>query len=93
MKPTSTTPVTSILASLMVPEDPGVAPVLTNVQPIPGTTAMWATAVWGSKPAAKRHPGLELPAFWDSTELWAWSAPGCGASPPTLHAATNLHSA
>jgi hypothetical protein len=47
--------------------------------PAYGTTALWATAVWGSKPAPNPNTPLELPGLWDSSTAWALSARGCSA--------------
>jgi hypothetical protein len=33
--------------------------------PPSATTALWATAVWGTKPAQDRNTPLELPPVWD----------------------------
>jgi hypothetical protein len=51
------------------------------------TPALWATAVWGTKPASDLNPPFELPSLWDSSAVLAVSTRGCSEWNSPLNAA------
>jgi hypothetical protein len=76
---TVTTPAVSSMATLMFSKDPRPAPDMVNARLMKtapksllasGTTGLWATAVWGTKPAEDRNTPPELPLSWDSSAVW-----------------------
>jgi hypothetical protein len=85
------------MAALMLPRDPSPAPDMVNARlmktaqkrfPASSTSALWATAVWGTKPAQDRNTPLELPPLWDSSAVRALRTRGCSAWTSSLNAAT-----
>lgn len=79
-----TTPTLSSRAALMLSKDPSPALDIVNARlmkiapktfPASSTAALWATAVWGTKPAADLNTRLNLPPLWDSNAVRTVSFP------------------
>jgi len=78
----------------MLSKDPSPTPDTVNARliqtavkrfPPSSTIGLWATAVWGTKPALDRNTPLEFPSLWDSSAAGALRMRGCSA--PSLNAA------
>ena len=52
------------------------------------TPALWATAVWGTKPASDLNPPLELPSLWDAGAVRTLNTRGRRVWTSPLNAAT-----
>jgi hypothetical protein len=91
---TVTTRTVSSRGPMMLPEDPSPAHYIMNAGLMTtrlasftasSTTAMWANAVWGTRPASQQNS--TLPPVCKSSAVQVWSAPGCSAWAPSLNAA------
>ena len=78
---TVTTPTVSNIATLVFSQDPSPSPDMVNARLktspkrlATGATGLWATAVWGTKPAEDRNTPRELPPSWDSIAVWTAAA-------------------
>jgi hypothetical protein len=83
-----TTPTVSSMAALMLPtmfhKYPSPAPDMVSSRlmktvkrfPASSASALWATAVWGTKPASDRNTPLEFPLLWDGSAVQPLRTPG-----------------
>ncbi len=77
---------TAMMPPTMLAKDTSPTPDALKTLPAYSTSALWATAVWGTKPAS--DPTLELPSLWDSSAVRTLNTRGCSEWTSPLNAAT-----
>jgi hypothetical protein len=78
------------MAAPMLPEDQSPLPDRMKVFPAPCTTPVWATAVWGSKPARKTSKPPGLADRWESSPMRTLNARVKRPWTSSFHIATTI---